>query len=148
MDRPTIAGDRLYGVSLRPQELDLYRERAQIALRYRPIFDDPDELTTSHFKLLVLEITVVLGPEDEVGLEGAGSLELAKCGWELELVSAAPCRVGSLPELEEELPLLLGRVADTINELARRAQLSAPPVGPERVQALLAEYRTRHASAS
>src|SRR5215469_8565175 len=105
METPTIVGDRLYGVSLRPQELDLYRERAAISLRYSPIFDDPHELTQSHFKLLVLEISVVLGPEDEVGIAGAGSLELAKCGWELELASSEPCRVGALPERADELPL-------------------------------------------
>src|SRR5580700_2959477 len=102
MAAPRIVANRLYGLSLRPQELELYSTKAEIALRYSPIFEDPEEVTGQHFKLMVLEISVELGDEDEL-VEAVGtSLELAKCGWELELEVDEPCTVGTLPELPEE----------------------------------------------
>jgi len=71
-----------------------------------------------------------------------GPLELLKCGWELELQTVAPCLVGTIEELPEEAPLLLGRIAETVNDLARRAKLEMP-FTPELVATLLAEYRSR-----
>jgi hypothetical protein len=135
--RPAIVGDRLYGIHLRPQELALHGERVEFELRYSPIFEDDAELAERHFKLLVLEIHVALSGE---GQQRAQRLQLMKCGWELELSTPGPVRVGTLPELEEEVPLLLGRVADTVNDLARRAGLEAP-LGPELVADLVGRYR-------
>jgi hypothetical protein len=137
--KPTIVADRLYGITMRPQELALYGEKVEFNLRYSPIFEREDEVTATHFKLLVLEITAALPADDELGRE-AGSLQLVKCGWELELSTAEPCRVGTPDELPEELPRLLERVAETVNLLAERARLD-PPLGPELVMTLLHRYR-------
>nr|MBA2482732.1 hypothetical protein [Planctomycetota bacterium] len=132
---PTIVADRLYGISMRPQELALYGEKVSFDLRYSPIYDDEHEVTATHFKLLVLEISADLPKDDELGREQK-RLQLVKCGWELELSVPEPCRVGTLEELAEEMPRLLGRVAETVNDLARRARLEAP-LGPELVTTLL-----------
>ena len=40
------------------------------------------------------------------------------------------------------MKLLLDRVADTVNDFARRARLQAP-LGPEVIERLLADYRAR-----
>jgi len=142
--RATVCGDRLYGISMRPQELSLYGEKVQFSLRYSPIFDDEHEQTDRHFKLLVLEIEVATAQEG-VSKMGGRMLQLLKCGWELELATPALCRVGSLAESDEEVPFLLGRIADTVNELARRAGLEAP-LGPELVADLVSRYRTGEAA--
>jgi hypothetical protein len=135
---PQISGDRLYGITMRPQELALYGERVSCEVRYSPIVDDEAVAAERHYKLLVLEIEVELAP---AGAGPARRLQLLKCGWELELTSASPCRVAELAELEEEVPLLLARIADTVNELARRAELEAP-LGPELIADLVQRYRT------
>lgn len=138
---PRIVGDRLYGISMRPHELALYGDRVAFQLRYSPIFDDPDEEATTHFKLLVLEVGCELPPDSELGV-GERRLELVKCGWELEVATDHPCATARLPERPDEVPLLLGRVAETVNELARRAGLEAP-LGPEVTDRLVAHYRDR-----
>lgn len=134
---PTIVADRLYGISMRPHELALHGDAVSFTLRYGAIFDDEAETTTRHFTLLVLEIhaEVVLAP-------GAAPrrLELLRCGWELERATEAPCAVGSVAEQPEEVPRLMARIADTVNELARRAGLEAP-LGPALVDRLTAECR-------
>ncbi len=135
---PLISGDRLYGIAMRAQELALYGERVTCEVRYSPIVDDEAVAAERHYKLLVLEI--------EVELAGAAGspprrLQLLKCGWELELTSASPCRVAELAEGEEEMPLLLARIADTVNELARRAELEAP-LGPDLIADLVQRYRS------
>jgi hypothetical protein len=138
--KPTIVADRLYGITMRPQELALYGESVEFNLRYSPIFDREDEVTDKHFKLLVLEIAAELPEDDELGQQ-ARTLQLVKCGWELELSTSEACLVGTLDELPEEMPRLLERIAETVNELARRARLEAP-LGPELVTTLLHRYRT------
>ncbi len=142
MSKPRIAADRLYALDIRPQELAVYGQRVRFDLRYAPIFDDPAEVADRHYKLLVLEILAPLSADDARQRGGQRELALLKVGWELELTTAAPCRVGTLAELEEEVPLLLGRVADTINELARRAKLEAP-LGPDLVRQLISDYRAQ-----
>jgi hypothetical protein len=136
---PVIQTDRLYGISYRPQELGLYGERVNFSLRCAPVFDDPDEVTATHYRLLVLEITADLPADDELG-RGAGPLQLLKIGWELTLLTAAPQQVGTVPEAPGELERLLGRIADTVNDLARRAGLEAP-MGPDVVTQLVVDYR-------
>ena len=137
--RPSIAGDRLYGISMRPQELALYGAKVAFDLRYSAVFDDPAEQTTEHFKLLVLEIEAETPADDPLG-QARGRLQLLKCGWELRLTTPAACTVGTTEELAEEVPLLLARIADTINDLAQRGGLEAP-MGPELVADLLQRYR-------
>lgn len=138
--KATIVADRLYGISMRPQELALYGERVRCEMRYQPIFDDADEVTATHFKLLVLELSAEVPAGEELG-EGGGELQLVKCGWELELRTAEPCRVGTLAELPEELPRALGRVAATVNDLAERAGID-PPLPASVVADLVREHRS------
>lgn len=135
---PVISGDRLYGITMRPQELALYGERVSCEVRYSPIVDDEAAASERHYKLLVLEIEVELAGATEAAPR---RLQLLKCGWELELTSASPCRVAECVELAEEVPLLLARIADTVNELARRAGLEAP-LGPALVAELVQRYRS------
>jgi hypothetical protein len=135
---PTIVSDRLYSILMRPQELALYGDKVRFDMRYSPIFEDENEVAERHFKLLILEIEAV-PPATRTDIKGP--LVLLKCGWEIELSVAEPTRVGSIPEIPREVALLLERIADTANELARRAGLEAP-LGPDVVEKLLAEYRT------
>lgn len=137
----SVVGDRLYGISMRPHELALYGERVSFTLRYSPIFDEPAQMTERHFTLLVLEIHA------EVVMDGQAPkrLQLVKCGWEMELSTSMPCLEGTLVEQPTEVPLLLSRIADTINDLARRAGLEAP-LGPMVVDDLVANYRKQATS--
>jgi hypothetical protein len=137
---PTITGDRLYGISLRPQELAIYGDAVSFALRYGPVVDDPSAELNQHFKLLVLEIHADLKQDDALAHGKPRKLQLLKCGWELELNTVAACRTAALSEQDTEVPRLLERIADTVNELARRAGLEAP-LGPELVSDLLQRYR-------
>lgn len=137
---PTLAGDRLYGISLRPQELAIYGDAVSFALRYGPVVDDPAAELKQHFKLLVLEIHADLKQDDALAHGKPRKLQLLKCGWELELNTVTACRTAALSEQDTEVPRLLERIADTVNELARRAGLEAP-LGPELVTDLLQRYR-------
>ncbi len=74
-----IVADRLYGIQLRPQELALYGEQVRIDLRYAPVFEDPDEVTATHYKLLVCEISAEL-PADDALRRPAGQLNVAAAG--------------------------------------------------------------------
>src|ERR1043165_3024622 len=125
----TIAGDRLYGISLRPQELAIYGEAVSFSLRYGPVVDDPSTEQTQHFKLLVLEVRADLQQGDALARGKPRKLQLLKCGWEIELTTPTACRTDALGEREDEVPLLMARIADTVNDLARRAGLEAP-LGP------------------
>ncbi len=140
-ESPQIVADRLYGITMRPHELALYGEKVRFSLRYSPMFDDPEAMATQHFKLLVFEIDADLSPADAQA-RGVETLDLVKCGWELELSTREAIGVATLPEAPGEMPRLLERIADTVNELARRAGLEAP-LGPTLVERLLADYRAR-----
>ena len=140
--RPSFVSDRLYGITMRPQELALYGEKVHFSLRYSPIADRPDELADRHFKLLVLEVHAELPSEDALAHGKPRRLQLLKCGWEAELATTVPARTDQLAELDDEVPRLLGRIADTVNELARRAGLEAP-LGPDLVNELVVGYRSK-----
>ena len=88
----------------------------------------------------MLEVHADVPADDALGQGRPRRLQLIKCGWEVELATSAPCRVGVLQELPEEVPRLLARIADTVNDLARRAALEAP-LGPELVADLVERYR-------
>lgn len=139
MSATVIDSDRLYGITYRPQELALYGEKVRFHLRAAAVYDDPEEVTDTHYRVLVLEIHADLPQDDELGRQ-AGSLQLLKIGWELTLKTAAPQRVGTVPEVVGEAGRLLDRIADTVNDLARRAGLEAP-LGPEVITHLLTQYR-------
>lgn len=136
----TIAGDRLYGISLRPQELAIYGEAVSFSLRYGPVVEDPSSETTQHFKLLVLEVHADLNQDDALAHGKPRKLQLLKCGWEIEITTPLACRTDAIGERDDEVPLLLSRIADTVNELARRAGLEAP-LGPDLIADLLQRYR-------
>ena len=140
---PQIVSDALYGINIRPQELDLYKEYAQFNLRYSPIFDDPSTETDEHFKLLVIEITCQLPPDIELGRSKAQDLDLLRCGWQLQLKTPQPIRVDAIAEMEEELPMLLKKVAVTVKRLADDAGID-DPMPEEAQQRLIDEYRKRH----
>jgi hypothetical protein len=133
--------DRLYGISLRPQELALYGEKVSFSLRYGPVTEDEPQATSKHFKLLVLEIHAQVNAGDDLGRAAPRRLQLLKCGWELELGTEQPCLTTELPENVDEIRYLLSKIADTVNELARRAQLEAP-LGPEVIADLVQQYQT------
>lgn len=135
---PRMTSDRLYGISMRPQELAVYGDRVQFDLRYSPIFDDEGEHNREHYKMMVLEISCELPPDDELQLP-ARRLELAKCGWELSLETDRPWPSALLPELEGEVRHVLDRIADTINELARRGGLEIP-LGSQVVDRIVDHY--------
>ena len=140
---PQIVSDALYGINIRPQELDLYKEYAQFNLRYSPIFDDPSEESTEHYKLLVIEITCQLPPDIEIGRSKARDLDLLRCGWQLQLQSPEPIRVDAIGEDAEELPFLLEKVAQTVKRLAEDAGID-DPIPAEAQARLIDEYRKRH----
>lgn len=140
-----IVADVLYGISMRPQELAMYGDKATFSLRYAPMFDDPQHLSQEHFKMLVVESHCQLPPDVELGQSGYRDLELLRCGWQLELQSAEPCALAEVTESEQEMELLLNRVADTVNDLAVRADIE-PPMPDEVLTRLLAEYRRKHPS--
>ena len=138
-----LGGDALYGLSLRPQELDLYRSQARCELRYAPICDDDDPPAGEHHKLLVLALTCDLPPDPPAGRSQAMELELLKCGWQLQVLVDPPCPAAALPEHAAELPLLLARIWETVADLGRRAGLE--DLLPEDLrQRLVADYRARH----
>ena len=137
----TIIADRLYGIEYRPQELALYGERVSFRVRCAAVFEDPAELTTTHYRLMVLEIHSEVPPDAELGRAG-GRLQLLKIGWELTLEVPTAEQVGSVPESPAEIARLLERIALTVNDLARRAGLEAP-LGPDVVTQLQLDYLTR-----
>jgi len=136
----TIAGDRLYGISMRPQELAIYGEAVSFSLRYGPVVENPSAELTQHFKLLVLEVHADLKQDDALAHGKPRKLQLLKCGWEIELTTTVSCRTDMIGEREDEVPVLLERIADTVNDLARRAGLEAP-LGPDLIADLLQRYR-------
>jgi hypothetical protein len=140
-----MASDRLYSVFFRPQELALYGDNVRFELSYSPIVDDIDEPTEQHYRLLVLEATVIV-PDDEGVRPQGEELPVLKCGWELELHTPQPQAARDVGEVPGELRFLLGRIADLINELAKRAGLEAPLL-PELLDRLAREAAQSGASA-
>ncbi|NRA40068.1 MAG: hypothetical protein HRU15_18130 [Planctomycetes bacterium] len=138
-----IIADVLYGINMRPQELAMYGDKATFSIRYAPMFDDPEAMSQEHFKMLVVESHCQLPPDIELGQSTYRDLELLRCGWQLELHSEEPYPVAEIPEMHEEMELLLGKVALTVNDLAARADIE-PPMADDVLQRLLIEYRRKH----
>ncbi len=129
--------DRLYGIDFLPQELALHGGKVDFTLRYSPIFDDPAEVATTHFAVLVLEVTATVPGENGTTVRR----RLLRCGWELEQTTAEPCAVEAIPEDPAVVRRLLEKIADTVNDLAVRAGLPGP-LTAEVLTTLLHHYRT------
>jgi hypothetical protein len=143
IDYAPVAGDVLYGIELRPQELLLYGDEIPFQLRYAPIFEDPAAVVREHYKLLVLECIKTLPPDLAVGRTQAMELRLMKVGWQLQVTTAEAIRCDAIGESPGEVPFLLARIAETVNGLAQKAGVDAPM--PEGVVARLGEqYRRYH----
>lgn len=125
MTQARVIADRLYGIEMRPQELALFGAQVHFNVRFSPIFEDSEAETTEHFQLLVLEVHADL-PEENVQGRPAGRLDLLKCGWELELEAESPCLPTAVSGADLSIRLLLSRIAETVNDLAKRAGLEAP----------------------
>jgi hypothetical protein len=138
-----LGDDLLYGITLRPQELALYGERVRFHLRYAPICELDSPAALEHHKILVLEIVCELPPDPQLGRLAVQELELLKCGWQLQVLHQPACRPQELPELPEEVPRLLDRIRETVNELGRRAGL-AELLKAVAVQRLASDYAARH----
>ena len=132
IDHPALAGDRLYSIAFRPQELALLGSAVAIAVRYAAIADPGDPPATRHFRLLVVEVTAQVPASDFGGSAGdpPREVQLLKIGWELELATPIARPAAGLGTLPGEAPLLAGRIADTVNDLAKRAGID-PPISPD-----------------
>ncbi|GDY15132.1 hypothetical protein LBMAG53_40100 [Planctomycetota bacterium] len=132
IDRATLAGDRLYSIAFRPQELALLGGAVAIDVRYAAIADPGDPPVTRHFRLLVVEVTAQVPASEFGGSAGdpPRAVQLLKIGWELELATTTPCPAAGLGTSPKEAPLLAGRIADTVNDLAKRAGID-PPISPD-----------------
>jgi hypothetical protein len=87
----------------------------------------------------VLEISADLPADPDLG-RAAGPILLLKIGWELVVNTTDVVHVGTVAEAPGEAERMLNAIADTVNELSRRAGLDAP-LGPEVVTQLLTSYR-------
>ena len=146
VDYATVTGDVLYGIELRPQELSLFGENLQFSLRYSPIFDDSEAMQREHYKIIVLECFQTLPPDMEVGREQAVDLCLLKVGWQLGLETDQAIKAAEIGESPDEVPYLLGRIAETVNDLAQRAGVEIP-LAEGVVEHLVSQYRSHHGSA-
>lgn len=130
-----VTGDRLYALELRPQEFSLYGEAVRFQVRYAPVADDLGEPATEHPKVLILEAVVdVQGPDEQ-----PMALTVLKIGWEATITTPTALPASDLVEHPAEVRLLLARIGDTVNDLARRAGLEAL-LGPDVIDGLVDAY--------
>lgn len=118
--RARLAADRLYALSLRPQEWDANRERASLTLRYGPLAEG-DDATTRHWALLLVEVRVRLAPGDQLAAENPDGIEVLRLGWEAELELPVALPPAALEEDPGEVPALLAKAAALVNDCAARA---------------------------
>ncbi len=131
----SLAADRLYALSLRPQEWDGLRERAELALRWGPLADDPAQPARRHWFLLVVECRVRPPDGDPLAAQNAAGLEVLRCGWEAELELPVDLPASAIDDDPELVVRLLRHIAETVNDVAARAGV-APLVSDELVAAL------------
>ena len=131
-----VVADHLYGISYKPHELSEFGERVHFDVRWIPVADDLDASDTTHYRLCILEVAADVPAQPERNHPG-GMLELLKIGYELELECDHAVSARELPDPPEHLRLALERIADTVNDLARRAGYQAP-LGTDVIDDLLA----------
>ena len=119
--RATLAADRLYALSIRPQEWDGLREHAQLALRWGPLADDPAMPARRHWFLLVVECRVTLPAGDPLAAQHRDGLEVLRCGWEAELELPVDLPATAVETDGGMVEGLLGKIADTVNTVAKQA---------------------------
>jgi hypothetical protein len=136
--RASLAADRLYALSLRPQEWDGLREHAELALRWGPVADDPEAPAARHWFLLVVEARVRLPAGDPLAATHPQGLEVMRCGWEAELALPVALPAAGVDDDPALVGALLGKAADAVNDLAARAGLE-PLLTPAMQTALLAD---------
>lgn len=129
--RATLAADRLYALSIRPQEWDGLRERAELGLRWGPLADDPEVPARRHWFLLVLEARVRLPADDPLAARHPDGLEVLRCGWEAELELPVDLPPAAIDRDEELVGGLMGKAMAVVNAVAGHAgaePLLAPAV--------------------
>lgn len=119
--RASLAADRLYALSIRPQEWDGLREHAQLALRWGPLAEDAAAPARRHWFLLVVEARVRLPAADPLAVQHPDGLEVLRCGWEAELELPIDLPAQAIDEDPELIARLLGKMAQTVNAVAREA---------------------------
>ncbi len=123
--RASLAADRLYALSIRPQEWDGLREHAQLALRWEPLADDAEIPAKRHWFLLVVEGRVRLPVGDPLATQHAEGLEVLRCGWEAELELPVELPAAGIDADPELIAGLLRKIAETVNGVAERAGAEA-----------------------
>jgi hypothetical protein len=119
--RATLAADRLYALSIRPQEWDGLREHARLALRWGPLADDPAAPARRHWFLLVVECRVMLPAGDPLAAQHPEGLEVLRCGWEAELEVPIDLPASAVETEDGVLEGLLEKIAGVVNDVAGRA---------------------------
>jgi hypothetical protein len=119
--RATLAADRLYALSIRPQEWDGLREHARLALRWGPLADDPAAPARRHWFLLGVECRVMLPAGDPLAAQHPEGLEVLRCGWEAELEVPIDLPASAIDADPQLIRALLGKIAETVNPVAERA---------------------------
>ena len=135
----TLAADRLYALSLRPQEWDGLRERAELAIRWGPLADDPAVPARRHWFLLVVEARVRPPDGDPLAAQHAAGLEVLRCGWEAELELPVDLPASAIDDDPDLVARLLRHIADTVNDVAARA--GVPPLLTDELVSALAAKR-------
>jgi hypothetical protein len=113
-----IVGDRLYALSIRPQEWAAYGGRVAVDVRYAPMIDVGDPPTTEHWRVAVVDIQVRL-PAD--GDQPERDLDLLKIGWEVALATDAAMPSSRVPVADGEIDRVVTAIGRTIADVAERA---------------------------
>ena len=119
--RATLAADRLYALSIRPQEWDGLREHARLALRWGPLADDPALPARRHWFLLVVECRVTLPTGDLLAAQHPDGMEVLRCGWEAELELPVDLPATAVETEDGMVAALLQKIAGMVNDAAKRA---------------------------
>ncbi len=136
-----IVADRLYGLTIRPQELALYGAQARCVLRSAVMAEDPAQPAAQHHRLVVLEVDVLIPATDALHADSP-VLQVLKVGWELDLAADPPVPADLLPESPDEARFALERLAASVNRVCAEAG-QPPALEPALVDEILMAYRTR-----
>lgn len=122
--RAALAADRLYALSIRPQEWDGLREHARLAMRWGPLADDPAAPARRHWFLLVVECRVMLPAGDPLSAQHPDGMEVLRCGWEAELELPVDLPATAVETADGVREGLLRKIATTVNGVAKLAEVN------------------------